>query len=81
MIVAGQILAGVVVGPYVPCLGGILVLNEVSEIGVVLLFFIIGLESDPAELRKLASKITSLTLLEIACQLRVRPPGILFSGL
>ena len=45
-IVAGQILAGVVVGPYV--LGWVkdpLVLNEVSEIGVVLLFFIIGLES------------------------------------
>ncbi len=66
-IVAGQILAGVVVGPYV--LGWVkdpLVLNEVSEIGVVLLFFIIGLELDPAELRKLASKITSLTLLEIA---------------
>ena len=66
-IVAGQILAGVVVGPYV--LGLVkdpLVLNEVSEIGVVLLFFIIGLELDPAELQKLASKITSLTALEIA---------------
>jgi monovalent cation:H+ antiporter-2, CPA2 family len=66
-IVAGQILAGVVVGPYV--LGLVkdpLVLNEVSEIGVVLLFFIIGLELDPAELQKLASKITSLTMLEIA---------------
>jgi len=65
-VVAGQILAGMIVGPYV--LGWVtdpLVLNEISGIGVVLLFFIIGLELDPTELRRLAGKVTLLTVLEI----------------
>ncbi len=65
-VVAGQILAGMIVGPYV--LGWVtdpLVLNELSQIGVVLLLFIIGLELDPRELRKIISKVSMLTALEI----------------
>jgi monovalent cation:H+ antiporter-2, CPA2 family len=65
-VVAGQILAGVIVGPYV--LGWVtdpLVLNELSQVGVVLLLFIIGLELDPRELRKIIGKVSSLTALEI----------------
>lgn len=65
-IVSGQILAGVIVGPYV--LGWVtnaVILNEISEIGIVLLFFVIGLELDPAELGRLAGRVTSLTLLEV----------------
>jgi CPA2 family monovalent cation:H+ antiporter-2 len=66
-IVAGQILAGVILGPYV--LGWVtdsLVLNELSQVGVVLLLFIIGLELDPKELRRIIGEVTSLTMLEIA---------------
>jgi len=65
-IVAGQILGGMIVGPYV--LGIVvepLVLNELSQVGVVLLLFIIGLQLDPAQLRRMLVGITSLTLLEI----------------
>jgi monovalent cation:H+ antiporter-2, CPA2 family len=65
-IVAGQILAGLLVGPYV--LGWVtdpLVLNQLSQIGVVLLMFIIGLELDPAELRRMLAGITFLTILEV----------------
>ena len=65
-IVSGQILAGVIVGPYV--LGWVrdpVVLTEISGIGIVLLFFVIGLELDPAELGRLASRVTLLTLLEV----------------
>jgi len=65
-IVAGQILAGVLVGPYV--LGWVkdpLVLNQLSEIGVVLLLFVIGLELDPRDLRRLSWGIISLTSLEV----------------
>lgn len=65
-IVAGQIFAGVLVGPYV--LGWVkdpLVLNQLSEIGVVLLLFIIGLELDPTDLRRMSWGIISLTGLEI----------------
>jgi len=66
-IVAGQIFAGVLVGPYV--LGWIkdpLVLNQLSEIGVVLLLFVIGLELDPSDLRRMSWGIISLTTLEVA---------------
>jgi monovalent cation:H+ antiporter-2, CPA2 family len=65
--VGGQILAGVLVGPFV--LGWVkdpLVLNQLSEIGVVLLLFIIGLELDPSDLRRLSWGIISLTALEVA---------------
>jgi monovalent cation:H+ antiporter-2, CPA2 family len=65
-IIAGQILAGVVVGPYVLNLvTNPLVLNQLSAVGVVLLLFIIGLELDPAELRRMMGEVTVLTLLEI----------------
>jgi CPA2 family monovalent cation:H+ antiporter-2 len=65
-IVSGQILAGMIVGPYV--LGWVrdpVILNEISEIGIVLLLFIIGLELDPVELRRLLGKVASLTALEV----------------
>ena len=65
-IVAGQILAGVLVGPYV--LGWVkdpLVLNQLSQIGVVLLLFIIGLELDPGDLRRMSWGIICLTTLEV----------------
>jgi monovalent cation:H+ antiporter-2, CPA2 family len=42
-----------------------LILNQLAEIGVVLLLFIIGLELDPRELRKMLGGVTSLTILEI----------------
>ncbi len=64
---AGQILAGVLVGPYV--LGWVkdpLVLNQLSEIGVVLLLFVIGLELDPSDLRRMSWGIISLTALEVS---------------
>lgn len=65
-IVAGQILAGLIMGPYV--LGWVadpLTLNQLAEVGVVLLLFIIGLELDPEELRRMLGGVTSLTILEI----------------
>ena len=43
-----------------------LVLNQLSEIGVVLLLFIIGLELDPSELRRMSWSIISLTALEVS---------------
>jgi CPA2 family monovalent cation:H+ antiporter-2 len=65
-IIPGQILAGMIVGPYV--LGWVtdpVVLNDISQIGIVLLLFIIGLELDPVQLRKLLGEVTSMTLLEV----------------
>ena len=53
------------VGPYV--LGWVrdqTLIGEISSIGIVLLLFIIGLELDPVELRRIASKVVPLTLME-----------------
>ena len=65
-IVSAQILAGMVVGPYV--LGWVVdttIIGQISSIGIVLLLFILGLELDPLELQKVATKIVFLTLLEV----------------
>ena len=65
-IVSGQILAGMLVGPYVfGLVKDPVVINEISEIGIVLLLFIIGLELDPVELRRLAGKVIVLTIIEV----------------
>jgi monovalent cation:H+ antiporter-2, CPA2 family len=64
-IVSAQILAGMTVGPYV--LGWVMdqtLIGEISSIGIVLLLFIIGLELDPVELRRIANMVIPLTLLE-----------------
>lgn len=65
-IVSAQILAGMTVGPYV--LGWVMdqtFIGEISSIGIVLLLFIIGLELDPIELRRIAKQVVPLTLLEV----------------
>ncbi len=64
-IVSAQILAGMTVGPYV--LGLVMdqtLIGEISSIGIVLLLFIMGLELDPVELRRIAKQVVPLTLLE-----------------
>lgn len=65
-IVTGQILAGMLVGPYV--LGWVVdqtIIAEISSVGIVLLLFIIGLETDPLELRRMANRIVLLVILEV----------------
>ena len=65
-VVSAQILAGMVVGPYV--LGWVSdpsVLTQISSIGIVLLLFIIGLELDPVELQRVAGRVLLLTLAEV----------------
>ncbi|MBO0888686.1 cation:proton antiporter, partial [Candidatus Bathyarchaeota archaeon] len=65
-IVSAQILAGMTVGPYV--LGWVndqTLIGETSSIGIVLLLFIMGLELDPVELRRIARQVVPLTLMEI----------------
>ena len=65
-VVAGQILAGMLVGPFVfGLVNDTAVIDEISQIGVVLLLFIIGLELDPLQLRKVAGEVLVLSLLEM----------------
>jgi CPA2 family monovalent cation:H+ antiporter-2 len=66
-VVSAQILAGMIVGPYV--LGLVkdtATINDLSTIGIVLLLFVIGLELDPVDLRKLAGKVVVMTTLEVS---------------
>ena len=54
-VVSAQILAGMIVGPYVLVLvKDTTTINDLSTIGIVLLLFVIGLELDPVDLGKLA---------------------------
>ncbi len=65
-VVSAQILAGMIVGPYV--LGWVVdpaIISQISSIGIVLLLFILGLELDPVELQKVATRILLLTLVEV----------------
>jgi monovalent cation:H+ antiporter-2, CPA2 family len=65
-VVPAQIIAGMVAGPYV--LGWVndpVTINDLSAIGIVLLLFIIGLELDPVELRKMAGKVGAIAMLEV----------------
>ncbi len=66
-VVSAQILAGMVVGPYV--LGWAVdpsVITQISSIGIVLLLFILGLELDPLELQRVAGRVLLLTVIEVA---------------
>ena len=66
-IATAQILAGMTVGPHVSGLvADQTLIGELASIGIVLLLFIIGLELDPVELRRVAGKIVPLTLMEVA---------------
>jgi monovalent cation:proton antiporter-2 (CPA2) family protein len=65
--VLGYLVAGVVIGPQ--ALGLITemdVVNQVSELGVVLLLFLIGLELNPARLWELRKAIFGLGILQVA---------------
>jgi len=65
-VVSAQVLAGMIVGPYV--LGWVTdpsIIGQISSVGIVLLLFIIGLELDPVELQKVVKQITFLTLIEV----------------
>lgn len=64
-IVSAQILAGMIVGPYVLGLVDQTLIGEISSIGIVLLLFIIGLELDPVELRRISRQVVPLTLMEV----------------
>jgi CPA2 family monovalent cation:H+ antiporter-2 len=75
-VVGGQILAGVIVGPNVlKLVTDSFVISAVSQLGIILLLFILGLELDPKELRGLIAKIGGLTVVEV-----VISTLILFAG-
>jgi len=65
-IVTAEILAGMIVGPYV--LGWVsntAVIGDIASVGIVVLLFLIGLELDPIKFVKMIGRAGSLALLEM----------------
>jgi CPA2 family monovalent cation:H+ antiporter-2 len=57
--VIGYIIAGMIIGPYTPPFSLILnfdILNLCAEIGVILLFFVVGMEFPIEKLKKIGKK-------------------------
>jgi glutathione-regulated potassium-efflux system ancillary protein KefC len=65
--VLGYLTAGVAIGPFgLKAVGEIETVLEISELGVVLLLFIIGLELEPSRLWKLRRSVFGLGALQVA---------------
>lgn len=65
--VSGQIIAGTVVGPYVLGLvSSLTVITALSQLGIILLMFIIGLELDVREMRTMLARVSVIALIEAA---------------
>ena len=64
--VLGYLTAGVVIGPFgLKAVGDVQSVVEISELGVVLLLFIIGLELEPSRLWKLRRAVFGLGTLQV----------------
>ena len=66
-VMVGQLVAGILIGPYgfglIQDLG---IINLLASLGIILLMFTVGLEMDPADLRKLGPRVLVITLVELA---------------
>lgn len=62
-----EILAGVIVGPYVLNLvTDTTIISEICQLGIVLLLFVLGLELDPQQFRKILVRVGGAVVLEVA---------------
>lgn len=66
-VTGAEILAGVIVGPYVLNLvTDPTIISEISQLGIVLLLFVLGLELDPLEFRRILARVGGAVALEVA---------------
>lgn len=64
--VVGYLASGIVIGPFgLALVAEVAVLQVVSTLGIVLLLFVIGLELDPSELRKIGFAVIVVSLVEM----------------
>jgi CPA2 family monovalent cation:H+ antiporter-2 len=74
----GQLVAGMVIGPFgLKLVTDLATIQEVAEVGIVLLLFIVGLELDPFQLRAMGAKVVVFVFTEFACSFSAG----LFAGL
>jgi len=63
----GQLIAGMIIGPYgLALVTNLSTIEAMAEIGIVLLLFIIGLELDPTELMTMKKRVLVFSLVEVA---------------
>lgn len=66
-VVIGQLLAGMIVGPFgLGLVQDINTLNLLASLGIILLLFTVGLELDPAEIRRVGGGSFLLALVELS---------------
>lgn len=54
----GQLVAGMVIGPFgLKLITDLATIQEIAEVGIVLLLFVVGLELDPSQLRSMGAKM------------------------
>jgi CPA2 family monovalent cation:H+ antiporter-2 len=64
----GQLLAGMAIGPFgLKLVTDLATIQEIAEVGIVLLLFIIGLELEPAQLRAMGGKMLVFVSVELTC--------------
>jgi CPA2 family monovalent cation:H+ antiporter-2 len=64
-IALGQLIAGMVIGPFAMRLvTDLATIQDVAEVGIVLLLFVVGLELDPSQLRRLGVRVLYFTCTE-----------------
>jgi Kef-type K+ transport system membrane component KefB len=63
----GQLIAGMAIGPFgLKLVADLAMIQEMAEVGIVLLLFVVGLELDPSKLRSLRMKVLVFTITEFA---------------
>ncbi|MGQ9719124.1 MAG: cation:proton antiporter [Nitrososphaerales archaeon] len=66
-IAIGHLIAGILIGPYsLNLIPDIDIINLIASLGVILFLFIIGVEMDPSQLKKVGVKVLTLASIEMA---------------
>jgi CPA2 family monovalent cation:H+ antiporter-2 len=64
----GQLIAGMIIGPFgLKLVSDLATIQDMAEVGIVLLLFMIGLELDPLQLKALGAKVVVFVSTEFAC--------------
>jgi CPA2 family monovalent cation:H+ antiporter-2 len=64
----GQLVAGMIIGPFgLKVITDLATIQDIAEVGIVLLLFVVGLELDPSQLRSMGANMLVFVSSEFAC--------------
>jgi CPA2 family monovalent cation:H+ antiporter-2 len=65
-VVVGQLIAGIIIGPFgLGLIQDLTTINLLASLGIILLLFVVGLELDPIEIRRIGRESTILATVEL----------------